>query len=72
MRIAAITRHGLLGMAVSVGLLWGCLISEHLILHHAYLEQSRALQEIQRLRGFDRPVGAPAPGIAHRTRSRLG
>jgi len=61
MRIVGISGHGLAGMAAAVGLLWSCLLSEHLIIRLANREQSQALREIQRLRGTSQPVRAPAP-----------
>jgi hypothetical protein len=53
-------------MAVSVALLWACLIGEQFILRRAYLEQSRALYRLQQLRRQRQaePVSTPFPHIA--------
>lgn len=50
MAIGKITLPGLTGMAVSVALLWGCLIGEHIIVRRATREQKHALLTLQRLR----------------------
>ena len=60
-KIAEITRPGLAGLAVSVALLWGCLIGERVIIRRANLEQIRTLYYLQQLRQQrqSQPVSAP-------------
>jgi hypothetical protein len=73
-KIGTITRPGLAGMAVSVALLWGCLIGEHIIMRHAYLEQARALYHLKQLRRQRQaePVSTPIPHGAHALRPAAG
>ena len=61
MAIAKITGQGLTAIGISVALLWGCFISERLIVRQANVKASRALQEIRtmRLRKHSQPVSAP-------------
>jgi len=65
MNIARITLPGLAGMGVSVALLWGCLISERVIIRHANFERTRALYHMQQLRQDPlrrvKTPAAPAP-----------
>jgi hypothetical protein len=60
MAIVGITRQGLAGMAISVALLWGCLLGERLIVRQASVEQARALRTMQSLRDRQsQPVSTP-------------
>jgi len=60
MALTGITRQGLACMAVSVALLWGCLLSERWIVRQASVEQARALQTLKSLRDHsDQPVSVP-------------
>lgn len=74
MVITKITGLGLTGMALSVALLWGCVIGERLILHRANLEWREALHSNQRLRRQleSEPVSAPLPLRHHSGNTRLG
>jgi len=72
MRLTGITGRGLTGMAVAVGLLWSCLIGERLIVRHANRVQSRALRDIDRLRGHSEPVVSPVLRPLSRPRAPLG
>ena len=65
MSIAKITGPGLTAIALSVAALWGCLISERLIVHQANLEAARALREVRmmRARKHTEPVSSPLPGL---------
>jgi hypothetical protein len=73
MTVFGITRHGLAGMAISVALLWGCLLSERMIVRHAAVEQARALRTIQDLRRQQaQPVSAPAPRFPRPPRPTVG
>jgi len=73
MTVFGVTRHGLAGMAISVALLWGCLLSERMIVRHAAVEQARALRTIQSLRDRQAlPVSSPIPRIPHPARPKVG
>ncbi|MBZ5578416.1 MAG: hypothetical protein LAP40_17775 [Acidobacteriia bacterium] len=63
MKIAGITLPGLAALAVSVTLLWGCLIAERILEQRAVREQARALHEIELLRHrrSAEPVADPLP-----------
>jgi len=63
MTIARITTPGLTAMGLSVFLLWGCLISERLIVHRAAQQETQVLREMHFLRQRQRaqPADAPAP-----------
>jgi hypothetical protein len=49
MPIAKITRQGLAAIALSVALLWGCIIVEHLQQRDAFVERARVMRELQLL-----------------------
>jgi len=68
MPVAKITGQGLLAIACSVALLWGCVIGERAMLRGAAAERIRVLQEIQQLQRKPRPIpaAAPLPAAAHR------
>jgi hypothetical protein len=72
--INRITRHGLAAMAVSVAVLWGCLVGEHLIVRRASEQQARALREIQRLRERfqSQPASSPRYPFQPPVRAALG
>jgi len=72
--IAKITRPGLAGMAVSVALLWSCLLGERVIVHRANVEQARALYHLQQLRQLRpaEPVSTPVPLLRYRISSAAG
>jgi hypothetical protein len=74
MAIARITGQGLTAIGISVALLWGCFISERLIVRQATLEASRTLREVRamRLRRHMQPVSAPAPRPARPARPVAG
>ena len=66
MAVAALTRQGLTSMAMSVILLWGCILGERAIVRQAIAEQARALRTIESLRNRrDEPVSTPVPRIPH-------
>ena len=74
MAIAKISGQGLTAIALSVALLWGCVVSEHLIVQHANLEASRVLQEIRMMRlrrSHPIPVSLPVRQVSP-TRSVVG
>jgi hypothetical protein len=72
--IARITGSGLTGIALSVVLLWSCIISERLIVKNANVEARRTLQEMRmmRLRRHLVPVSAPGDGIPRHVRPDVG
>jgi hypothetical protein len=62
MAIAKLTGQGLTAIAISVGLLWGCILGERIILQNANLEADRTLMELRQLkmRRHTQPVAAPS------------
>lgn len=74
MNVSRITGHGLTAMALSVALLWSCLVGERLILQHANEQEARALREIQhlRLRFQSRPASSPRDPFQPAVRPKLG
>ena len=74
MAIAKISGAGLSAIAVSVALLWGCLISERVIVRQANLEMSQTLREVRlmRLRRVSQPVSVPLPRIHRHVRPSIG
>jgi hypothetical protein len=64
MPIAKITGQGLSAIALSVALLWACLIGERGLVRQADVKRSQALEEIRRLRRQVEPpqrVSTPRP-----------
>jgi len=74
MPIVRISGLGLAMIAVSVALLWGCLIGERSFEQRAFAERTRVMREVELLQQKQRPqpVSAPIPGTPHRTRVKLG
>jgi hypothetical protein len=74
MPIVKITGQGLSAIALSVALLWGCLIGERLAARQAFSERAKVLRDISRMQRRQRtqPVSAPAPFIPHRVRVAAG
>jgi hypothetical protein len=74
MPIVKITRQGLSAIALSVALLWGCLIGERVTEQRAFSERAKVLRDISRIerRQRTRPVSAPAPFLPHRARVAAG
>jgi hypothetical protein len=74
MPIAKITGQGLSAIALSVALLWGCVIGERVTARRAFSERAKVLRDISRMRRRERsqPVSAPAPFIPHRARMAAG
>ncbi len=50
MQIAAITKQGLITIAILVTALWGCFIAERLTVQHADREMGRVLQQIHHVK----------------------
>lgn len=74
MAIAKITGQGLTAIALSVGLLWGCLVGERLIVQHANLEASRTLRELRLMRQkrYSAPLAVPVRAIPRPTAPVVG
>ncbi len=74
MPIAKITGQGLAAIALSVALLWTCLLGERMIVHHATARQAQLLRELQQLQRNHRnePVSVPAPTRPHNPRITVG
>ena len=61
MTMAAITKQGLVAIAILVAVLWGCLVSERLTVRKANLEMGRVLREMREMRIKVRHEGPVAP-----------
>jgi hypothetical protein len=74
MAIAKLTGQGLTAIALSVGLLWGCIIGERLIVQHANVETTRTLRELRLLRQQrdSAPVAVPVRAIPRPVKPALG
>lgn len=74
MPIIKITPQGLSAIALSVALLWGCLIGERIVARRAFSERAKVLRDISRIRRRQRthPVSVPAPFLPHRPRVAAG
>jgi hypothetical protein len=59
MPVAKITGQGLAVMAVSVALLWTCIIAERVSASRAMAERTRVMREVRRTRDGQRPVYQP-------------
>ena len=70
MPIARITTSGLAAMAMSVLLLWSCLIAERLTSRNAARDERRVLREMNMLRQRQRSVPADVPTLQPPTRPR--
>ena len=66
MRLYGITKSGLLGIALSVGVLWTCVGMQQAALHRGRLDARFAIRELQRLRNAV-PAALPVrPFATHR------
>jgi len=74
MPIAKITGQGLAAIALSVALLWGCLIVERVAAWRAFSERAKVLSDLSRMQRRQRtqPVSAPLPFTPHRARVAAG
>jgi len=74
MPIIKITGQGLSAIALSVPLLWGCVIGERVTARRAFSERAKVLRDISRLQRRQRtqPVSSPAPFIPHCARVAAG
>ena len=65
MPIVKITGEGLAAIAISVSLLWGCLIGERIITRDATQERTKIVRELQQLRN-ERPVTPASAPVGQR------
>ncbi|MBS1857848.1 MAG: hypothetical protein JST11_20940 [Acidobacteria bacterium] len=74
MPIAKITGQGLAAIALSVALLWGCLITEQVMLNHSYVRRAQVMRELRQLQLLNRtqPASTPAPAPSHRLDTTVG
>jgi hypothetical protein len=63
MPIARITGQGLAAIAVSVGVLWGCVVLEKVNQRNAVVDRIRVVREVRQMQQRYRslPASAPAP-----------
>ena len=63
MKLAQITKQGLVSIAVLVALLWGCVLAERLISRNTKIETYRALRAIRYLKfkRYVEPTSEPNP-----------
>jgi len=67
MSFARITGPGLAALALSVAALWGCLITERVIVRQAERERARVLRDLGQLQQrVPRPVSVPSRGFHRR------
>ena len=60
MPIVQITGPGLAGIAISVALLWGCVIGERRMADRAFTDRLRVMHDVQRLqKRHSEPVSVP-------------
>ena len=74
MPIAKITGQGLAAIALSVALLWACLIGERLLVSQTLAQRAqlmRELHQMQRDRGTQ-PVSTPVRPATHSSRVAVG
>ena len=74
MPIAKITGQGLAAIALSVALLWACLIGERLLVRQSLDQRAQLMRELHQLRHDRRaqPVSVPTPRGARPTRITVG
>jgi hypothetical protein len=74
MPIVRITGQGLSAIALSVALLWGCLIGQRAMAQRAFSERAEVLRGISRMHRTQpaQPVSAPVPRIPHPVRVAAG
>ena len=74
MPVVKITGQGLSAIALSVALLWTCLLAERHLVHRAEFQRAQTLEEIRRLRRrvAPQPVSVPMPHLTPGARPALG
>ncbi|MGO9259947.1 MAG: hypothetical protein ACLQU1_27090 [Bryobacteraceae bacterium] len=68
MPIAKITEQGLVAIALSVALLWGCVLGEHAMMRQALRERAQVMRQVVRAPQRTQPVLGPSPLVRHRIR----
>jgi hypothetical protein len=63
MPIARISGEGLAAIALSVAVLWGCVIGQRTMAQRAYAERVQVLRNSPRLEVRPRTIPASAPGL---------
>jgi hypothetical protein len=73
MPIARITGQGLAAIALSVALLWACLIGERLILKRSTARRAQVMHQLRQmqLRNNTQPASTPVRPFAHPARTTL-
>lgn len=66
MPLAKITKQGLTAMALSVGLLWGCVLGDRMLMRKAIADRAAVMRQVVRTRPQPQPVLMPAPLGRHR------
>jgi hypothetical protein len=63
MPIIKITGQGLSAIALSVALLWGCIVAERVTARRAFSERAKVLRDLSRMQRRQRtqPASAPSP-----------
>jgi hypothetical protein len=73
MPIAKITGPGLAAIGISVAILWGCVISERMMVQRAFTERARVIQDVERMRRRRaEPVSSPSLQRSHPVRVTAG
>jgi hypothetical protein len=74
MPIARITGQGLAAIALSVALLWACLVGERMLLNHSLAQRAQVIRELRQLQLDHRtvPVSVPMPRFGNARRTTLG
>ena len=65
MPLAAITKQGLISIAILTALLWSCLLTERRLVRYSKIETYRSLRDIRHLKmkRSVEPASHPAPAI---------
>jgi hypothetical protein len=66
MPVARITGPGLAAIALSVALLWGCVIGQRVMMRQALLERARVMRQLVYPQHRTQPVSVPAPFMHQR------
>jgi hypothetical protein len=73
MPIAKITGPGLAAIGISVAMLWGCVISEGMMVDRAFTERARVMHDVQLLQRGRSPEQVSSPlQKPHRLRTTAG
>jgi hypothetical protein len=74
MPIARITGQGLAAIALSVAILWGCFVSERLIVNSSYARRAQVMRELRQMQLLHRaePASTPLPHFTHRPATTVG